>query len=521
MFRPKSLTLRQWPALLLAASAGLLLVGGLCEQAAAIPVFSRKYETACITCHAGFPKLNSVGMAFKRNGYQFPSDDDLLIKDEPIEMGKEHYEDLWPDSVWPSTLPHLPPVALRGRLGVNQFLDTPHDNPDLDFQFPMDFTLLTSGNFGEDISWYAGMVLAGRGGHGGGGHGGGGHGGAEEAAGLEPELERLFVQFSNLFAWSQYDDDDGMREGHHWLNLPRHALNLRIGQLEPQVVAPWSSIHRQIGITARLPNVATTGTNSFMFEPALRGFELHGVLRQYNSYAVGLVNGNGVGTAWDNNLPKDFYFRVARKWFGYPLDGVLGQAPAPESGGAESASLTLRGQSPEIVAPALDFWREVSFETGFFGYFGRNNVTAEEHEDVIFHGEVHGEEELTLTRLNDFERIGFDARLQYQDWDIFGAWVWGWDDDPGGHEEVEPDELFTWFVEADYVIKPWLTAFGRYEELHFADEEREAEAAIARGVVGAVAHIRVNMRAVGEVVVDSSGKDTTNDAFRALLDFAY
>ena len=45
------------------------------------------------------------------------------------------------------------------------------------------------------------MTLAGKGGHG----GGGGHGG-EEAGGLEPDLERVFVQFSNLFAWSEEED---------------------------------------------------------------------------------------------------------------------------------------------------------------------------------------------------------------------------------------------------------------------------------------------------------------------------
>ena len=58
------------------------------EPAHAIPVFARKYRTSCITCHAGFPKLNSVGEAFRRNGYQFPREDLEKIKEEPIPRPK-------------------------------------------------------------------------------------------------------------------------------------------------------------------------------------------------------------------------------------------------------------------------------------------------------------------------------------------------------------------------------------------------------------------------------------------------
>ena len=100
-----------------------LLAGLLCciavlatvEQAHAIPTFSRKYRTSCITCHKAFPMLNNVGEAFRRNGYQFPSDDDILVKDEPIPFGNDAYKDMFPNSIWPSDLPHLPPIFIRAQ----------------------------------------------------------------------------------------------------------------------------------------------------------------------------------------------------------------------------------------------------------------------------------------------------------------------------------------------------------------------------------------------------------------------
>ena len=57
------------------------------EQAHAIPTFSRKYRTSCITCHTIFPQLTDTGEAFRRNGYQFPSGEELLVKDEPVPFG--------------------------------------------------------------------------------------------------------------------------------------------------------------------------------------------------------------------------------------------------------------------------------------------------------------------------------------------------------------------------------------------------------------------------------------------------
>jgi hypothetical protein len=52
-----------------------ILFALLSTSANAVPAFARKYGTACQTCHTVFPKLNSFGEAFRRNGYLFPGND--------------------------------------------------------------------------------------------------------------------------------------------------------------------------------------------------------------------------------------------------------------------------------------------------------------------------------------------------------------------------------------------------------------------------------------------------------------
>ncbi len=57
---------------LIATIATLLVVPG---EASGTAQFSRQYNTSCSTCHAAFPRLNDVGIAFKDAGFQFPEED--------------------------------------------------------------------------------------------------------------------------------------------------------------------------------------------------------------------------------------------------------------------------------------------------------------------------------------------------------------------------------------------------------------------------------------------------------------
>src|SRR5476649_2231059 len=85
---------------------GSVLILPLCllfvsTKAHAIPVFSRKYQTSCTTCHLDFPKLNDFGKAFKDAGFKFPQDDETFVKQAPTLLGAAAQKDVFPHSVWP------------------------------------------------------------------------------------------------------------------------------------------------------------------------------------------------------------------------------------------------------------------------------------------------------------------------------------------------------------------------------------------------------------------------------------
>src|SRR5579864_9146175 len=95
----------------------LLTLCVLTASSFAIPAFSRQYGTSCTTCHIDFPKLNDFGKAFKDAGFKFPKDDENFLKVPPVMLGAPAQKDLWPHTVFPGTIPGLPPIGLR----YNQF----------------------------------------------------------------------------------------------------------------------------------------------------------------------------------------------------------------------------------------------------------------------------------------------------------------------------------------------------------------------------------------------------------------
>ena len=65
----------------------LIWILGSTPKASAIPAFSRKYQTSCTTCHSDYPELNDFGEAFKKNGFKFPKDDEMFVKEPPVLLG--------------------------------------------------------------------------------------------------------------------------------------------------------------------------------------------------------------------------------------------------------------------------------------------------------------------------------------------------------------------------------------------------------------------------------------------------
>lgn len=87
------------------------------QDGSALPVFARKYHTACSTCHSAFPIRNGFGEAFRNNGYRFPGgQDEEMVKEEPIKLGQESYKKVFPDAIWPSDIPNMPSLGFLGKV---------------------------------------------------------------------------------------------------------------------------------------------------------------------------------------------------------------------------------------------------------------------------------------------------------------------------------------------------------------------------------------------------------------------
>src|ERR1700751_5048106 len=98
---------------LLVVVFSVLVVVAFSETSQAIPAFSRQYGTSCSTCHIDFPKLNDFGKAFKDAGFKFPKDDETFIKIPPVMLGSQAQQELCPHTIWPGSIPGLPPIGLH------------------------------------------------------------------------------------------------------------------------------------------------------------------------------------------------------------------------------------------------------------------------------------------------------------------------------------------------------------------------------------------------------------------------
>lgn len=496
-------------ALLLSAFVFAIATAMMTDEACAIPAFARKYQTCCQTCHIAYPKLNSFGEAFRNNGYRFPAGDEEVIKDEPVSLGAPAWKKVWPDAVWPSDIPGLPPLTL---VVSNRYEIRPDDPVNNEFILPSEIEMISGGTLGEDASFYAALTLLEENEFGG--------------------LHRLFGQFDSL------------------ASTP--LLNIKFGGFEPRAI-PFSS-HRRLTKTNYLMNTLTTGIDSAMageldfgaghghggggqspFSASQRGVEVWGVTDGFKgggfAYAFGVVNGNGLGgftfvagdeqgeehdegaaqfgprfpsgedgeddehaegpdehgesglTFLDNNSRKDFYWRAYYKF-----------------GGA-----TLTGREISQISDSEN-WVDNSLRIGTFGFRGQSQG-----------GESFRDPE-------DFTRYGVDFDLWFEDLNLFGAALWGKHERGSGDELLEFD-MRTWFIEADYVWKPWVIPAIRYEVAEFDPvtvaglPEDQSLPRIERLVPSVTMLLRANMRFTIEG--NKHLNNVANDLVRFDIDFAF
>jgi hypothetical protein len=399
----------------------------------AIPAFSRQYGTSCTTCHVDYPKLNDFGKAFKDAGFKFPKGDEDFIKVPPVMLGAPAQKELWPHTVFPGTIPGLPPIGLR----YSQFFQYTSGNankynianqstdpfvPKTDFE-PGLFSIFMAGNFGSDIAFWVDDDLSVSGSNAAGGLGDG------------------YLKFVNIG---------------RFLKLPTDSLSLRVGQFEPDL--PFTQarsinvsgydIYAQANMGASNQNV----NNVYALQNAVQGIELSGG-HQYGGYhySLAVVNQNTSGNVsgapnvgspggfFSDANYKDIYAR-----FSYRFN--LEKDPASRH---------------DIQAAGATGPRDHTYlSLGTFYYEGRSVQR--------FNG---GEGGALLTAREPFYRVGGDFSFNYRTFNLFGLFMYGHDHDilinEGGTGFVTgpPVSFNGGFLEADYLALPWLMAIMRYDRV--------------------------------------------------------
>ena len=416
----------------------ILIVIVLTGSSYAIPAFSRQYGTSCSTCHVDFPKLNDFGKAFKDAGFKFPKDDESFIKTPPVMLGAPAQKDLWPHTIFPGTIPGLPPIGLR----FNQFFQVTSANannyntsstspniPRTDFE-PGFFSIFMAGNFGSDIAFWVDDDLS--------------VSGANANGGLGDGYLK-FVNIGRVF------------------KLPTDSLSLRVGQFELDLpfsqarsinLSPWD-IYTEMNIGVTNQNVNTVN-NVFALQDAVQGIELSGG-HTYGGYhySLAIVNQNTSGTSstapnvsspggfFSDSNYKDLYAR-----FSYRLN--LEKDPASRH---------------DVQAAGATGPRDHTYlSLGTFYFKGRS---AQRFNGLASDGETAA----VLTAHEPFYRVGGDFSFNYRTLNLFGMFMYGHDDNllfnptSTGFVSSGAAKFNGGFLEADYLALPWVMTILRYDRV--------------------------------------------------------
>ena len=457
----------------LLVTVGILIVFGSFWPAAAVPVFSRKYQTSCQTCHVAFPKLNPFGQAFRLNGYRMPTEAENpdLVKEPPVSLGSEAYERIWPDAVYPSTIPGYVPFALNVKMAdvyASSRTDTGTEIIHNDFQFPQEANLFTAGTLGKTFSFLGEVTYA------------------ENPDGSSSvEIERAQLHINSVFG-------------------PPHLINFKIGKfaadLDDGFHEMWLVTNNGVDTLFTYNPIGFNGGTGLAEDGGgislpqnVKGIEMYGVAQHRFFYTLGVVNGIGPGAngTQDANSRKDFYARVDYKFGGMGLDG-------------DTTGVTLPPEN----------WRETSLRLGLLGYLGDGS-------SILF---PVTDPDGNPFQIEDrsYDRVGVYASLILRDLNLFGVAVRG-SDDLRLHDATTGDALGdrsrsfdAWFLQADYVIKPPFLVSLRYEHLSPADPAAQVIKALNANFTCLV---RANIKAMLEYHRDLN--DAKNYEIDGVLRFAF
>jgi hypothetical protein len=445
------------------ALAALVLCAFLLTQKGnAIPAFSRQYATSCMTCHIDFPKLNDFGKAFKDAGFQFPKDDDTYIKVAPVMLGAEAQKQTFPKAVWPGTIPGMPPIGLRFNsffqvTGANRNRfnaltpagSVPQIIPGTDFASGL-FSIFTAGNFGSNIAFWVDDDISVAGSNGSGG------------------LGDAYLKFVNVS---------------RFLKLPKDSLTVRVGQFELDLpvtqarsynLSPYD-IYQQanIGAMNSLVSLQQNVSNQFALADAAKGIEVSGG-HQYGGYhySVAVVDQNTAGIDQSANSSQF-------------VPSATGGANGGLGFGSNSDFKTYYGRLSYRFNLERD--SESRHDVQAAGPTGPRDHTYLNFGSFYLYGkslQQFAGADAVLRVQEPYYRAGGDFNFNYRRFNLYGVYMHGRDQNllpvdeagaliplplaaesplPVKFIESVPARFSGGFVQADFMVHPWVMAIMRWD----------------------------------------------------------
>ena len=447
----------------IAACCSLVIYLCTVPSAYAIPAFARQYGTSCATCHVDFPKLNDFGKAFKDAGFKFPKDDETFIKIPPVILGSPAQKELWPHTIWPGTIPGIPPIGLR----YNQFFQATNGNankfnallppgtvgayiPTTDFETGF-FSIFTAGNLGDNIGFWVDDDISVSGDNANGG------------------LGDAYLRFGDVS---------------RFLRLPTDSLTAKIGQFELDLpftqaraydISPYD-IYTQTNIGAANPNFPQQFVNNQVsMQDVGKGIEISGG-HHYGGYHYSLAiidqNTSGTPPAFPGNVPsgaggsnggvgfnsdsnfKDLYGRLVYR-------ANLDRDPATRHDVQAAGKTGPHTHNYITLGSYYLYGRSVQSISGFT---------------------PNGTAPTVLTAREPFYRAGGDFDFNLHDkFDVYGLYMYGHDNNllptvtgeatgPTGFVRGNPATFSGGFVQADYMVYPWIVAIMRWDRVNSSSD---------------------------------------------------
>ncbi len=238
--------------------ASLVLLLLLYDLSGSIPLFARKYNRFCYTCHTSPPMLNEFGRRFQSNGYQLPG----TVESTPIWMSNQ-----------------LPFAAMLRSMFEWMRMDMRGKHMSSSFTFARTAAdIFTAGTLGKHLSYFAAVVVD-----------------PAEGGGYEAAVEVAHVIYNNILPMSNLN----LRFGSFRLDLP-YPVNLALNEAGYLVYEYASEVEKGGEVEAEF----------LLAEPQL-GVSAYGFIPQILDglrYEVALVNGTNAVEDIDNT--PDLYIRL-------------------------------------------------------------------------------------------------------------------------------------------------------------------------------------------------------------------